>query len=276
MISVIILTHNEEADLPACLQALAWCDDLHVVDSGSTDRTREIAASFGACVEQHPFESFGKQRNWALDHCKIKHPWILFLDADEVCTPEFLQAIKSAVQSAPELIAGYYCCWKFIYQGVWLKRCDSFPRWQFRLVKVGKARFTDAGHGQKESEVQGTIEYIREPYLHYAMSKGVRHWITRHNKYSDQEAIYRTNANPRWKDLFSSHTSIRNQALKPILTKIPGWPVLRFVWAYFVKGGFLEGRPGLIYCVNIAYYEFLIKVKISEGVFQNGSGKKTL
>jgi glycosyltransferase involved in cell wall biosynthesis len=264
VISVIILTHNEETDLPDCLRSLAWCDDLHVVDSGSTDATVALATTAGARVAVHPFESFGKQRNWALANCSLKHEWVLFLDADERSTPSFEAAVKRAITSAPETVAGYYCCWKMMLQGRWLKHCDSFPKWQFRLLRLGKAAFTDFGHGQKEDQVKGTIEYLREPYLHFAFSKGWSHWLRRHDRYSDLEAVQRLQAPIRCQDIFSSHGSIRNKALKPLVSRIPGWPLLIFAIRYLAKLGFLEGRPGFVYCVNMAYYEFLIVIKMEE------------
>src|SRR5271166_887678 len=101
MISVIILTRNEERDLPRCLTSLRWCDDVRVVDSGSSDATIDIARSFSAHIYQHAFVSFGTQRNWSLDHCDIKHPWILFLDADEVANDDFVQALAKTVSDAP-------------------------------------------------------------------------------------------------------------------------------------------------------------------------------
>src|ERR1019366_10033928 len=109
MISVIILTRNEEVDLPKCLDSLRWCNDVHVVDSGSSDQTKVIASRFGAHIYEHPFRSFGSQRNWSLDHCDIKHPWILFLDADEVANETFVNAMHKAVVEAPASIAGVYC-----------------------------------------------------------------------------------------------------------------------------------------------------------------------
>ena len=163
MISVIILTRNEEADLPRCLDSLRWCDDVHLVDSGSSDRTLSIAHEFGAHVYAHPFDSFGAQRNWALDYCDLRHPWILFLDADEVANPEFVRALRAAVSAEPDSTAGFYCCWRLIYEGRWLKRCDNFPKWQFRLLRKGRARFTDFGHGQKEGELNGRIKYLPVP-----------------------------------------------------------------------------------------------------------------
>ncbi len=264
MISVIILTKNEEKDLPGCLGSITWCDDVHVLDSGSTDATVTIAESHGASVSVNPFESFGKQRNWAIDHIHTKYDWILFLDADEHVTDKFLLEMRQKIQSAADDVAGYYCCWKMMLEDQWLKHCDNFPKWQFRLMKRGKARFTDFGHGQKEDQIIGRIEYIKEPYIHYGFSKGWFPWIERHNKYSTQEAVARLKERPPFKHIFSGHGSVRNPALKSWLSGVPGWPFLRFVQAYFFSLGFLEGKPGFIYCVNMAYYEFLIKIKMRE------------
>lgn len=263
-ISIVILTKNEERDLPGCLASIDWCDDIHVVDSASNDKTVSIAEQAGAKCKTNFFESFGKQRNWAIDNCELKYDWILFLDADEQATPEFQDAVFTALTDVDDTIAGFYCCWKMILYQQWLKRTDSFPKWQFRLLRFGKARFTDYGHGQKETQVKGRIEYISEPYLHFAFSKGWTHWIDRHNRYSDQEAIERLQQKISWEDVFSIHSSIRNKAIKPLVSKSPGWPLLRFFFMYVLKLGFLEGWPAFIYCVNLAYYEFLIQIKMDE------------
>ena len=264
MISIIILTLNEEQDLPMCLNKLGWCDDIHLLDSGSTDKTLEISRSFGVQTHHNEFKSFGHQRNYALDNISTKYNWILFLDADEVVTPEFLENIKFSTSNASDEIAGFYCCWKMMLEDRWLKHCDNFPKWQFRLLRKGRARFTDFGHGQKEGHIDGIIEYIKEPYLHYSFTKGWTEWVGRHNKYSSQEAFSRTTNKPPFSQIFSKDSSLRNPALKSWLIRIPGWPLLRFVQAYIFNLGFLEGSQGLIYCVNMAYYEFLIKIKIRE------------
>jgi glycosyltransferase involved in cell wall biosynthesis len=264
MISVAILTLNEEEDLPKCLKSLTWCDDIHVIDSGSMDNTVALAKAAGAHVHHHEFESFGTQRNWVLANCEFRYKWVLFLDADECSTPEFHRAMLAAVETASEATAGFYLCWKMILDDAWLKRCDSFPKWQFRLVRAGRATFEDYGHGQKEHAVDGSLEYIREPYMHHAFSKGWARWIDRHNRYSDQEAAQRLNADIAWRDVFSSHGSTRNKALKPLVSRIPGWPVAAFFFRYFLKLGFLEGRPGFVYCLNMAYYEFLIRIKMDQ------------
>src|SRR5258705_13621009 len=112
MISVVILTKNEEYDLPACLDSVKWCNDIYILDSGSTDKTIEIAKHYGVTISSNPFESFGKQRNFALDIFPIQNEWILFLDADEVVTDKFHRSIIEAIKTTNDEVAGFYCCWK--------------------------------------------------------------------------------------------------------------------------------------------------------------------
>ncbi|MHA4847152.1 glycosyltransferase family 2 protein [Flavitalea antarctica] len=264
MISVVILTKDEENDLPKCLESLKWCDDIHVLDSGSTDKTIAIANLYTRNVTYNPFLSFGQQRNFALDSLPLKYQWILFLDADEVSSDEFQRKVMEAVQTADEDTAGFYCCWKLMLNERWLKRSDNFPKWQFRLLKMNRARFTDFGHGQKEFNINGRIGYIDTPYIHYGFSKGWSHWMARHNKYSTLEAKDRVAQRPPLNNVFSKHGSIRNPALKSWLSRVPGWPLIRFFYSYILKMGFLEGRPGFVYCLNMAYYEFLIQLKMRE------------
>ena len=263
-ISVIVLTKNEAFNLPSLLASITWCDDLHVVDSGSDDETCALAEKAGAQIYVHPFTGFGDQRTWALANCRLKYEWVLFLDADEVTPPAFVRALEEAVKTAPSTVAGYYCCWKMILDGVWLKHSDHFPKWQFRLLRHGRARFIDYGHGQKEDAVDGTILYLQEPYEHYALRKGWADWLDRHNRYSTREAQERLEANLDWHGVFSAEGPRRNRALKTWVSRVPGWPLARFVLTYLFHLGFLEGRTGFVYCANLAYYEFLIQIKMHE------------
>jgi glycosyltransferase involved in cell wall biosynthesis len=263
MLSILILTKDEETDLPGCLASLSWCEDIHVIDSGSSDRTVEIAIQSGAQVQVNPFRSFAQQRNWALDHCLTRHEWILFLDADERSTPAFTEAVIKAIASAPPSISGFYCCWKTILDGRWLKRSDNFPKWQFRLLRRGCARFADSGHGQKEGIVNGSIDYISEPYLHYAFSRGWGHWVEKHKTYAKKDAIALLGQPLSLRALFSRHGSHRNTAIKRLVRGSPGWPLLRFAYSYILKGGFFEGRQGLEYCQRMMWYERQIQQELS-------------
>jgi glycosyltransferase involved in cell wall biosynthesis len=272
LISAIILTLNEAEDLPHCLDSLDWTDQNFILDSGSTDDTCEIALSMGAAVYKNKFNGFGQQRCWAIDNIPVKSDWILFIDADEVCTPKFASAALEAIRNSKNDTAGFYCCWKLMLYGKWLKFSDSFPRWQFRILKKGKARYRDAGHAMKESDIQGKLEYLREPYLHYAFSKGWTFWFNRHNKYSTLEALERSKTKFKLSQTLNKDQSIRKEAIKQYVTILPGWPILRFIHAYFLKGGIFEGFPGLLYSLNISIYEYMIQLKMLE--FKLNSRKK--
>lgn len=262
MISILILTKDEELDLPGCLASISWCDDIHVIDSGSIDNTIEIAQQHAARIQLNAFQSFAQQRNWALDHCDVKHEWILFLDADERSTDSFRSAVFNAIDSAPPSFAGFYCCWKTILDGRWLKRCDNFPKWQFRLLRRGRARFCDSGHGQKEGAIDGCINYIPEPYLHYAFSRGWEHWTLKHRRYAMKDAAAILEQQLSIGSLFSSHGSMRNAAIKRLVRQFPGWPQLRFFYSYFLKAGFLEGKEGLSYCRKMLWYERQVRSQL--------------
>jgi glycosyltransferase involved in cell wall biosynthesis len=263
-VSVIILTKNEALNLPPLFASITWCDDIHVVDSGSEDETLPMSKKAGAQTYSHPFSGFGAQRNWALENCRLRHEWVLFLDADEVTPPGFVHALDDAVRSADSSVAGYYCCWKMMVEDVWLKRCDHFPKWQLRLLRRGKLQFIDYGHGQKEDVVTGALLYLKEPYEHHALRKGWADWVERHNRYSTKEASERLAVEIDWKGVLSAEGPRRNRALKTWVSRVPGWPLARFLITYFFRLGFLEGRVGLLYCINLAYYEFLIQIKMSE------------
>jgi glycosyltransferase involved in cell wall biosynthesis len=263
-LTIIVLTYNEADNLPRCLESVAGFGGVVVVDSNSDDGTQEIAKQAGARIYEQSFQSFGQQRNWALENCDVKCEWVLFLDADEVATPEFRQAVANEIQNAGDTVAGFYCCWKMMLGRRWLRRSDSFPKWQLRIVRRGRADFIDSGHGQKEGKVDGELGYIREPYLHYALSKGWEAWWAKHTQYSVEEAADRLSRSASWCELFSKDPSRRNRALKPILSRMPGWPLLRFLHMYIFKGGVLEGREGFAYCASMGWYEYLIRAKMRE------------
>ena len=265
-LSVVILTHNESANLPRCLRALPPGVETIVVDSGSTDGTPAIAEGLGARVVSHPFKSFGEQRNWALDSAGITQPWVLFLDADEEGTSAFWAALENLILSDDEnRLAGVFCCWKMMIRGRWIKRSDSFPKWQLRLLRQGRVRFVDVGHGQKEGQIDGETCFLKEPYLHHAFAKGWHDWLERHNRYSTQEAVARLTApQGTWLAALRAKGSERNTRLKPLVSKLPLWPLIRFLHAYVWKGGWLEGREGLDYSLLMAFYEYQIQLKMRD------------
>ena len=148
MVSTILLTLNEEANLPRCLEALAWCDDVVVVDSYSSDRTVAIAESAGARVVQRRFDNFAAQRNHALDSVPLRHDWVLHLDADEVCNEDLRSEIEVKIRD--ERYDAYRVPSKTMFLGRWLRYSGMYPSYQVRLGRRSAFRFKQVGHGQRE------------------------------------------------------------------------------------------------------------------------------
>lgn len=266
-LTAIVLTWNEQNNITACLEHLDWAEDIVVLDSFSDDRTIEVARA--ACprvrVFQHAFTDFGQQRNWALDHCMPRHDWILFLDADELATPELVREIEKAIENPGDSVGFYLTCRNY-FLGRWIRRCTFYPSWQLRLLRLGQVRFRKEGHGQREVAT-GRLEYLRAPYEHHGFSKGVNHWIARHNRYSSDEIelIGRLRSEPlRLGDLLSTDAVRRRRCLKRLAARAGFRPVLRFFYIYVIRGGFLDGMPGLYFCLLRVAHEIHITVKLAE------------
>jgi glycosyltransferase involved in cell wall biosynthesis len=266
MISVVILTLNEELNLPRCLGAISWCDDVLIVDSFSSDATLRIAAEHGVRVVQRTFDSFAGQRNFAVEHCELKHDWIFHLDADEVMTPalsaEILESIAATDKDA------YRVSSKLMFRGEFLRRAGLFPWYQVRLGRRGKLRFTQVGHGQREQLPSNAIGTLKNSLLHFPFEKGLDDWIEKHNRYSMAEA--RQNVcgaayiDSTVLDLLSITTDRRRRAAKKIFRRLPCRPTLRFIYMYLFRGGILDGKAGFTYCRLLAWYEWLIVLKERE------------
>lgn len=262
-VSVVILTLNEEINIADCIASCSWCDDVHVLDSGSTDRTIDIARQCGAQVHVHHFESFGAQRNWAIDNIPIKHDWIFHLDADERFTPELVTATAKLIAAAPAE-AGFYVPNKFMFMGRWLKRAAAYPTYQMRLFHRRRMRFCDYGHGQREL-TDGEVGTLNEPYLHFAFSKGLYDWLDKHNRYSSLEALQVVaGSRDRWSllHLFTRDKVRRRRAWKEFGYHLPFRPFVRWFVTLFILGGILEGKAGRSYAQLIAMYEEMTTLKL--------------
>lgn len=265
-LSILILTLNEERNLPACLDAISWCDDIIVLDSYSTDDTAKVARRFGTRVFQRTFDTFAGQRNFGLSAIDFKHEWVFHLDADEIFTEALGDEVARAITNTN--YDAFHVPSKMIFQGKWLRYAGMYPSYQVRLTRVGRFAFRQAGHGQKEDIERSRIGTIKEPYLHYSFSKGIEEWFDRHNRYSSMEAEETLEVLRKgkvdWKGLFSGDRPVRRQALKHLSFRLPLRPLWRFVYMYFLRLGFLDGRAGFLYSRLLSTYEFMIAVKVRE------------
>jgi glycosyltransferase involved in cell wall biosynthesis len=244
--SVLILTLNEERELPDCLASVSRCDDIVVLDSGSSDRTVEIARAAGARVFVRPFDNFARQRNYAQREIPFKYPWVLHLDADERLSHELRLECGGAILE--EDIDGFLVKSKVLWNGRWLRRVAQFSSAEVRFVRAPEFEFVPAGAAYAAAPA------MRVGQLHTCLLQPVPahdpaaflERARRHAHYAAREVIA------------ASHDRARPRQNYPL----PGAPALRFISRYLLGGGFLEGRAGLHYCRLLARRDALMRAEL--------------
>src|SRR5579859_876406 len=278
-VSVLVLTKNEQNDLPSCLASVSWCDDIHVLDSGSTDDTCEIARRFGAKVVLRTYPESTKifggdeaaHRNWSLKNIGFRYPWVLLVDADERVTGDLRAAVLAAVDSPGDHVA--FRVQRRDYLGTtWLKHVQATP-FYLRLFRPEKLRYERVVNPLPVAD--GPVGNIAGYLDHYPFSKGIAHWFEKHNSYSTLEAR-QIAQNRRDRTAFSLRKAFTAANLherrfhqKELFYRIPLRPLVKFCILYFCKLGFLDGRAGFQYAVLQAIYEYMIVLKVRES--QGGS-----
>jgi glycosyltransferase involved in cell wall biosynthesis len=262
MISVLILTRNEQHDLPGALDSVAWSDDIHVFDSFSTDDTVAIAQSAGAHVTQRAFDDYATHRNAAFQ-LPFKNPWLLILDADERPTPELSREMQQLSLAAPGEVSAFSLRRRDFLFDTWLKHAQISP-YYIRLVRPERSKYTRAIN--EVLEVEGIVADLSYPLDHYPFAKGIAHWVAKHNLYSTMEAelIYKQQGlqSPSLMTALTSkdfHTRRLHQ--KAIFYRLPGRPIIKWLYMVFVRGAILDGRAGLTYATLQSIYEYFIVIK---------------
>jgi glycosyltransferase involved in cell wall biosynthesis len=270
-ISVVVLAHNEAANLPRCLQALHECAEVVVVDDGSTDDSPRIAVDGGARVGVHSFISFADQRNWAMESAALRHDWVLHLDADEIMTQAGLEEIRRRLPVLDVHAVGFIAR-KVMLGQKWLRFSADYPVFVPRLLHRAGLRYAMRGHGEVLAEEPSEKVFFDEPMLHYTFSKGWTEWRVRHQRYADAEAARVRSGATRffWCDLFSADRTKRRVASRLLSYRLPGRPILRFLYAYVFRLGFLDGVAGWRFCLEMASYERMIDAALRESVEARG------
>ncbi len=264
-VSVLILTRNEEQDLPGCLASVAWSDDVHVFDSLSTDATAHIAENFGAHLSSRAFDGYATQRNAALHGLLFKHPWVLLLDADERVPEPLRDELAALMARGPAAeVSAYRLRRRDFFQGRWLKHAQITP-FYLRLVRPSKVCYEREIN--EMLRVDGQIEDLLQPFDHHPFSKGIAHWMAKHNQYSTMEAeLIARGSRGAWsaRDLLARDFHRRRAAQKALFYRMPWRPILKFVYMFVVRRAFLDGRAGVTYAVLQSIYEYMIVLKTRE------------
>ena len=265
-VSVLILTKNEEQNLPGCLQSVSWADEIHVYDSFSEDATIAIARDHGALITQRVFDNWAEHQNWGLRNIAFKHPWVFYLDADERVTPALVQGIVQALEK-PDSYVAFQILRRDFFQGCALTHVQTSPYYQ-RLFRPEKMRYERLVN--PVSLPDGPVGKVEGFLNHFPFSKGISQWLERHNSYSSFEA--RQIMNNRLshsgfslkKAVSSSDFHEKRFHQKEIFYRLPARPLVKFCLLYFLKRGFLDGKGGLTYAVLQSIYEYMIVLKTRE------------
>jgi hypothetical protein len=266
MISILILTKNEEQDLPGCLESVRWSDDIHVYDSYSTDGTVEIAKAAGAKVTQRAFDNWSAHQNWGLKNIPFKYPWVYYGDADERMTLELVASVRGAVQS-PGANVAFRVQRRDFFLGRWLMHVTASP-FNIRLFRPEKMRYERVVN--PVSIPDGPVGELSGYFDHFPFSKGTRHWLEKHNSYSTLEA-QQIVSNRAARNSFSIREAFlakdrneRRYHQKELFYRMPARPLVKFMLLYVAKRGFLDGSAGFTYAALQSIYEYMIVLKTRE------------
>ncbi len=240
-LSAVVITLNEATRIESCLRALAFCDDIVVVDSGSQDDTCALATALGARVVQQAWLGFGPQKQFAVE--QARHDWVLCVDADEQVSPALAQAIVAALQAPQAQAYRFARCNRFL--GRWLRHGEGYPDWSLRLFDRRHGRWSaDSVH--EKVEVQGRVDTLAGDLLHESQ-ESIARYLQKQNRYTDLQAAALQARGRRF------------SAAKMIFS-----PLFRFVRFYLLRSGWRDGRAGLIHILIGCQNSFFKYAKLYE------------
>jgi glycosyltransferase involved in cell wall biosynthesis len=276
MISIIILTYNEEMHITRCIQSLkSISQNIFIIDSQSTDNTVEICESLGAKVYQNPWKNYADQFQWGLDNCPINTEWVMRMDADEYIEPDLVEEINSELSKVPSDINGLYIRRKYIFLERWVKHGATYPLNLLRIWRTGKGRIESRWMDEHivlegDAKTGQLAGHIVDHNLN-----NTRWWVDKHNKYADREMI---DILDKKYQLFPNDDSVKSEKKltqtkvvrlikEKVYTGLPIFvrPLLYFLYRYFLRLGFLDGTSGFAFHFMQGYwYRSLVDLRVFE------------
>lgn len=267
-IAFFIITKDEEKNLPFSLASIcSWAREVFVLDSGSQDRTQEIATSFGAHFTYRKWDGYVRQKNWGLQNLPITAPWVFILDADEVITPELREELSRIATENNATENGFYVNRYFIFLNKRIRHCGFFPSWNIRFFRHGKALY-EQRDVHEHMLVDGPVGYLQHPMEHNDR-RGLEDYIRKHNRYSTLEAreMFRYmggNRDAADSKLIAGAVGRRRWIKQHVWPRLPARWLVRFFYMYVLRFGFLDGLVGLRFCLFMTVYEHQISLKLRE------------
>lgn len=277
-LSVLILTANEENNIAKCLESIHPIGaNVYIVDSNSTDRTVEIANTYGATVLQRAWTTYADQYNWGLDNAGISEKWIMRMDADEEIMPSLASAIQDFLADPPDDVSGVYIRRRVFFMGKWIRHGGYYPTWLLRIFRKGHGRCESLFMDEHIVVDGGKTISIHQDIID-KNNKDLTFWTDKHNKYASREVLDILNKENKSReqngDDFSIKGSVsgkqdsaRRWAKDNLYLKSPLFirAFLYFIYRYFIRLGFLDGTRGLIFhFLQGFWYRFLVDAKLYE------------
>jgi len=272
-LSIFILARNEERNLEDCLKSVAgWCHDIHLVDSLSTDRTVEIAESYGVRVYEHAFEGHTRQRTWALKNLPFENEWVMALDADHRVTPELRDELIRKFALPPENLDGLYVKRRQVFRGRWLKHGGYYPKFMLKIFRRDRA-FLDDHEFDYRFYVKGPTAILDHDILEANRNEdSISFFIEKHNKFATEQATEELKRRREALDYlvktsFFGTPDQRTLWLKKKWYRLPLYlrPFFLFFYRYFLRFGFLDGKEGFIfYFLQSFWFRLLVDIRIEE------------
>jgi glycosyltransferase involved in cell wall biosynthesis len=276
-LTIVVLTFNEELNIAECLQSLRSLEcEVFVVDSGSSDRTTEIAEQHGTSVVDHAFENYGTQRNWAQTSLPIRTEWVLHVDADERLTPELQQSIQGALTDPPDDVDGFLLRRRTVFMGRWIRHGGHYPSYHARLFRKHKGRCEDRLYDQHYI-VQGKVEKLPGDMIDN--TPDLTAWTLSHARWAGMEAREQMEGDDQSGRLigkpFGTPIEKRRWLRQRVYNRVPLFirPFLYFGYRYVLRLGFLDGRAGLVFhFLQGCWYRFQVDALILESKIRARSG----